>query len=53
MKKVYAEGPEIVVRLLNCDDVITTSYGDDNLGFWNETWFGNTNGGTNGGDFYD
>jgi hypothetical protein len=51
MKKIYEERPEIIVRLWNSDDVVTASYGDDNVGFWSENWFGNTNGGgTNGGD---
>ncbi len=49
MKKIYAERPEIIVYIWNEDDVITASFGDDNVGYWDGTWFGN-NGGTNGGE---
>lgn len=50
MKKIYAEGPEIIVHVWDEADVITASFGDDNVGYWDGSWFGNKNGGTNGGD---
>ena len=54
MKKIYAEKPQILIRLLDSNDVVTasvTSYGDDNVGCWGETWFSNGNG-SNGGEIY-
>jgi hypothetical protein len=40
MKKFYAESPVLTVKLFDQADVLTISYGDDNVGSWGG-WFEN------------
>ena len=48
MKKFYAESPILTVSVFENTDVLTISYGDDNMGGWAGSWFGATGGANNG-----
>ena len=43
MKKFYAQSPMLTVQLFENADVLTISYGDDNVGHWGG-WFGESGG---------